>query len=187
MDLSDYLTEIARRKAGSSSSSSKLNARNNIAQSSFDPKRRDWLKRRLAEIMAELQRQELTVRMQRLEWEYGHRYGIHSSCGSNILSRRFGPEPTYASVSGPTTTAAAGDWANYPTTSTQAACSSSSGSQDYSSSKLSASDLAMLRIDDLRELMRHLGVQLPREPTKEPLINALVTRGVSLKNLSHGK
>jgi hypothetical protein len=51
---------------------------------------------------------------------------------------------------------------------------------------LSNSDLAVLRIDDLRDLVKVTGVQLPREPTKDGLISALVAKGVNLTHCTRG-
>lgn len=61
------------------------------------------------------------------------------------------------------------------------------GSSGGSSAKLSATDLAILRIDDLRELCGKTGTQLPREPTKDGLIGALAAQGVTLSLLSRGQ
>jgi hypothetical protein len=59
-----------------------------------------------------------------------------------------------------------------------------SGSYSASSgSGLSAADLASLRIDDLRDISKKIGAQLPREVTKDGLISALVSKGVSLNHL----
>lgn len=51
---------------------------------------------------------------------------------------------------------------------------------------LSQSDLAVLRIDDLRDLVKVTGVVLPREPTKDGLISALVAKGVNLTHCTRG-
>jgi hypothetical protein len=61
-----------------------------------------------------------------------------------------------------------------------------SGSHNASGSKLSAGDLAALRIDDLRDLVKKTGAQLPREPTKDGVISGLVSKGVSLNDLTRG-
>lgn len=51
---------------------------------------------------------------------------------------------------------------------------------------LSHSDLAVLRIDDLRDLVKATGVELPREPTKDGLISSLVAKGVNLTHCTRG-
>jgi hypothetical protein len=61
-----------------------------------------------------------------------------------------------------------------------------SGSHNASGSKLSAGDLSALRIDDLRDLVKKTGAQLPREPTKDGVISALTSKGVSLNDLTRG-
>jgi lambda repressor-like predicted transcriptional regulator len=61
-----------------------------------------------------------------------------------------------------------------------------SGSHNASGSKLSAGDLSALRIDDLRDLANKTGTQLPREPTKDGVISALTSKGVSLNDLTRG-
>lgn len=61
------------------------------------------------------------------------------------------------------------------------------GSHNASGSKLSSSDLAALRIDDLRDLVKKTGAQLPREPTKDAVISGLVAKGVSLNDLTRGE
>jgi len=55
-----------------------------------------------------------------------------------------------------------------------------------SGSKLAAGDLVGLRIDDLRDLVKVTGTQLPREPTKQGLIDALVANGVTLAHCTRG-
>ena len=62
-----------------------------------------------------------------------------------------------------------------------------SGSHNASGSTLSASDLSVLRIDDLRDLVKKTGAQLPREPTKDGVISALISKGVSLNDLTRGE
>lgn len=62
-----------------------------------------------------------------------------------------------------------------------------SGSHNASGSKLSSSDLSVLRIDDLRDLVKKTGAELPREPTKDGVISALISKGVSLNDLTRGK
>ena len=55
-----------------------------------------------------------------------------------------------------------------------------------SGSKLAAGDLVGLRIDDLRDLVKVTGTELPREPTKQGLIDALVGKGVTLAHCTRG-
>jgi hypothetical protein len=50
-----------------------------------------------------------------------------------------------------------------------------------------AGDLATLRIDDLRDLVKKTGAELPREPTKDGVVSALISKGVSLNDLTRGK
>jgi hypothetical protein len=84
--------------------------------------------------------------------------------------------------------AAGGDrWSTYSTGATQAASWRRSGSHNASGSKLSASDLAILRIDDLRDLVKKTGAELPREPTKDGVISALISKGVSVNDLTRGE
>jgi hypothetical protein len=84
--------------------------------------------------------------------------------------------------------AAGGDrWSTYSTGATQAASWRRSGSHNASGSKLSASDLAILRIDDLRDLVKKTGAELPREPTKDSVISALTSKGVSVNDLTRGE
>jgi hypothetical protein len=45
----------------------------------------------------------------------------------------------------------------------------------------------VLRIDDLRDLVKKTGAELPREPTKDGVISALISKGVSLNDLTRGK
>jgi hypothetical protein len=82
---------------------------------------------------------------------------------------------------------AGGDrWSKYSAGSTQSASWRRSGSHNASGSKLSSSDLAILRIDDLRDLSNKTGTELPREPTKDGVISALINKGVSLNDLTRG-
>jgi hypothetical protein len=74
-----------------------------------------------------------------------------------------------------------------PPGSTQSASWRRSGSHNASGSKLSSSDLAHLRIDDLADLVKKTGAQLPREPTKDNVISGLIQKGVSLNDLTRGK
>ena len=52
-----------------------------------------------------------------------------------------------------------------------------------SNSGLSAADLASLRIDDLRDINKKVGAVLPRDVTKDGLISALLSKGVTLSAL----
>ena len=52
-----------------------------------------------------------------------------------------------------------------------------------SGSGLSAADLASLRIDDLRDINKKVGAVLPRAVTKDGLISALLSKGVTLSAL----
>jgi hypothetical protein len=82
--------------------------------------------------------------------------------------------------------AAAGDrFANYSRSSGSAPAAR--GSAGSSGARLSASDLTILRIDDLQDLVKKTGAQLPREPTKDSVISALVAKGVSLNECTRGK
>ncbi|KAF6262754.1 hypothetical protein COO60DRAFT_588562 [Scenedesmus sp. NREL 46B-D3] len=77
-------------------------------------------------------------------------------------------------------------WSKYSAGSTQKASWRRSGSHNASGSKLSASDLAILRIDDLRDLVKKTGAELAREPTKDSVISALIQKNVSLNELTRG-
>lgn len=78
-------------------------------------------------------------------------------------------------------------WAKYSTGSNASSAGwRRSGSHNASGSKLSAGDLSALRIDDLRDLVKKTGAQLPREPTKDNVIQGLVSKGVSLNDLTRG-
>jgi hypothetical protein len=76
-------------------------------------------------------------------------------------------------------------WSSYSRGSTPAA--SGSGSAGAAGGKLSASDLSILRIDDLQDLVKKTGAQLPREATKDGVISALVAKGVSLNECTRGE
>lgn len=110
------------------------------------------------------------------------RVGGGSSGGGS--SWRSTPAPSSAPAYG----SSGGDrWAKYSAGSTQNASWRRSGSHNASGSKLSASDLAVLRIDDLRDLVKKTGAELPREPTKEGVVSALLQKAVSLNDLTRGK
>lgn len=99
------------------------------------------------------------------------------------------PHPLHATThswrSTPAPQASSGDrFASY---SSSRPAASSGGSAGGSSAKLSASDLSVLRIDDLQDLVKKTGAQLPREPTKDGVISALVAKGVDLSHLTRGE
>jgi len=79
--------------------------------------------------------------------------------------------------------ASPGRFDSYAKSSTPAARGSSGSA---AGGALSNSDLAVLRIDDLRDLVKVTGVELPREPTKDGLISALVAKGVNLSHCTRG-
>jgi hypothetical protein len=82
--------------------------------------------------------------------------------------------------------AASGDrFANYSRSSGSAPAAR--GGAGGSGARLSASDLTILRIDDLQDLVKKTGAQLPREPTKDGVISALVAKGVSLNECTRGE
>eukprot|EP00775_Hariotina_reticulata_P008024 gene8023-8220_t len=109
--------------------------------------------------------------------------GSYSS-SSSTSSWRSTPAPAAAA---PAAAAPAGDrWAKYSAGSTQSASWRRSGSHNASGSKLSAGDLANLRIDDLRDLVKKTGAELPREPTKDGVVSALIAKGVSVNDLTRG-
>jgi len=82
----------------------------------------------------------------------------------------------------PAATSSGDRWASYSRGSTPAAAAGGSAT----GAGLSHSDLAALRIDDLRDLVKKTGTQLPREPTKDGLISALVSKGVNLSHCTRG-
>jgi hypothetical protein len=118
--------------------------------------------------------------------------------GSATASWRASPAPTstpaanqqppasWRSTPSSSSSSSGGDrWSSYSRGSTPAA--SGSGSAGSTGSKLSASDLSILRIDDLRDLVKKTGAQLPREATKDGVISALVSKGVSLNDCTRGE
>jgi hypothetical protein len=110
--------------------------------------------------------------------------GSYSS-SSSASSWRSTPAPAAPAAAA---AASGGDrWAKYSAGSTQSASWRRSGSHNASGSKLSAGDLATLRIDDLRDLVKKTGAELPREPTKDNVISGLVAKGVSLNDLTRGE
>ncbi len=68
-----------------------------------------------------------------------------------------------------------------------AASSYGGASSGSAGAKLGAKDLGHLRIDDLRDLVKKTGAQLPREPTRDNVVSALIQKGVSLNELTRGK
>jgi hypothetical protein len=107
------------------------------------------------------------------------------SSGGSAARWRSSPAP--AASSAPAAASSGDRWSKYSAGSTQAASWRRSGSHNASGSKLSASDLSILRIDDLRDLVKKTGAQLPREPTKDGVISALVSKGVSLNECTRGE
>jgi hypothetical protein len=117
--------------------------------------------------------------------------------GSATASWRASPAPTSTPAanqqppaswrSTPSSSSSSGGdrWSSYSRSSTPAA--SGSGSAGSAGGKLSASDLSVLRIDDLRDLVSKTGAQLPREATKDGVISALVSKGVSLNDCTRGE
>jgi hypothetical protein len=86
----------------------------------------------------------------------------------------------------PTPAASSGDrFASY--SSSRPAAGSSSRGSGSPGAKLGAGDLAHLPIDDLRDLVKKLGTELPREPTRDNVINGLIQKGVSLNDLTRGE
>jgi hypothetical protein len=95
--------------------------------------------------------------------------------------------PPHSWRSTPTPAASSGDrFASY-SSSRPAAGSSGSRGSGSPGAKLGAGDLAHLPIDDLRDLVKKLGTELPREPTRDNVISGLVQKGVSLGDLTRGK
>ncbi|WIA17650.1 hypothetical protein OEZ85_014455 [Tetradesmus obliquus] len=110
---------------------------------------------------------------------------VGGSSGGSAASWRSSPAP--AASSAPAAAPAGGDrWSKYSAGSTKAASWRRSGSHNASGSKLSASDLSILRIDDLAELAKKTGAQVPRDSTKDGVISALVSKGVSLNECTRG-
>jgi hypothetical protein len=114
-------------------------------------------------------------------------YSSASSSSSSVGSWRSG-----SSGATPAAPASGGRFSSYSAGSTQKASWRRSGAYSSGASsaggagKLSTGDLSGLRIDDLRELAKKTGAALPREPTKDALISALVTKGVSLEHMTRG-
>jgi len=97
------------------------------------------------------------------------------------------------SSSGSSGSSSGGDrWAKYSAGASSPSAGSStpwrrSGSHNASGSKLSAGDLSALRIDDLSDLVKKTGAEVPRERTKDGVISALVAKGVSVNDLTRGE
>jgi hypothetical protein len=80
--------------------------------------------------------------------------------------------------------AASGDrWAS----ASRSSAAPAAGRASSGGAAVSASDLAVLRIDDLRDLVKKTGAELPREPTKDGVISALLSKGVSLGDFTRGE
>jgi hypothetical protein len=93
--------------------------------------------------------------------------------GSAPASWRSTPAPT------------GGRFDNYARSAPAATPAAAAGSA--SGAKLSAGDLATLPIDDLRDLVKKVGAELPREPTRDNVINGLISKGVSLEHCTRGE
>jgi hypothetical protein len=114
--------------------------------------------------------------------------GLRRNLSSVVGGGSSGSAASWRSTPAASAAPAGGDrWSKYSAGSTQAASWRRSGSHNASGSKLSASDLSILRIDDLRDLVKKTGAQLPREPTKDGVISALIQKGVSLNELTRGE
>lgn len=100
--------------------------------------------------------------------------GSYSSSSASSSSWRSTPAPAASS---------GGRFASYGGKSSSAAPASYAPA---TGGALSHSDLAVLRIDDLRDLVKATGVELPREPTKDGLISSLVAKGVNLTHCTRG-
>jgi hypothetical protein len=87
----------------------------------------------------------------------------------------------------PAPVASSGDrFASY-SSSRPAASNGRSAGGSSSGARLGAVDLAALRIDDLRDLVKKTGAELPREATRDNVISALVSKGVSLDHMTRGE
>jgi hypothetical protein len=107
--------------------------------------------------------------------------------GSSGGAASWRSSPAPAASSAPAAASSGDRWSKYSAGSTQAASWRRSGSHNASGSKLSASDLSILRIDDLQELVKKTGAQIPREATKDGVISALISKGVSLNECTRGE
>jgi hypothetical protein len=107
--------------------------------------------------------------------------------GSSGGAASWRSSPAPAASSAPAAASSGDRWSKYSAGSTQAASWRRSGSHNASGSKLSASDLSILRIDDLQDLVKKTGAQLPREATKDGVISALISKGVSLNECTRGE
>jgi hypothetical protein len=95
---------------------------------------------------------------------------------------------TSSSTPSSSSSSSSGDrWASYSRGSSSSSAAPTASAGGAGGSKLSAGDLATLPIDDLRDLVKKVGAELPREPTKDNVINGLVAKGVSLEHCSRGK
>jgi hypothetical protein len=120
----------------------------------------------------------------------GDRWASYSRSSGGSSSGSAAPAPASWRRDSSSAGAASGSddrWSKYSAGATQSASWRRSGSHNASGSKLSSADLANLRIDDLRDLVSKVGAQLPREPTKDGVISALTSKGVSLNDLTRGE
>jgi hypothetical protein len=114
--------------------------------------------------------------------------GLRRNLSSVVGGGSSGGAASWRSTPAASAAPAGGDrWSKYSAGSTQAASWRRSGSHNASGSKLSASDLSILRIDDLQDLVKKTGAQLPREATKDGVISALISKGVSLNECTRGE
>jgi len=107
----------------------------------------------------------------------------------NELAKFIGGGASYGSSSSSssswrTTSSPAASTGRFESSRSSAPAARSSG--PVTGGALSQSDLAVLRIDDLRDLVKATGVELPREPTKAGLISGLVAKGVNLTHCTRG-
>ncbi|KAF6262750.1 hypothetical protein COO60DRAFT_1699161 [Scenedesmus sp. NREL 46B-D3] len=113
--------------------------------------------------------------------------GLRRNLSSVVGGGSSGGAASWRSTPAASAATSSGDrWSKYSAGSTQKASWRRSGSHNASGSKLSASDLAILRIDDLRDLVKKTGAELAREPTKDSVISALIQKNVSLNELTRG-
>jgi hypothetical protein len=110
---------------------------------------------------------------------------LHSLLTSVCPAHLQSPIPPCSWRSTPAPTASTDRFSSY-SSSSPAASRGSSGSGS-AGAKLGAKDLGHLRIDDLRDLVKKTGAELPREPTRDNVVNGLISKGVSLNHLTRGK
>lgn len=87
----------------------------------------------------------------------------------------------------PAPTSSGDRFANYSSSRPAASSYGTGASGGSAGAKLGSGDLAHLPIDDLRDLVSKVGAQLPREPTRDSVISALISKGVSVNDLSRGE